>query len=93
MAVVLLAATASSPVFAGGHGGAGQSEKVPVFIGFTHQPGQVEEALVRQAGGDIKYTYTLVRAMAASVPQEAAEGLQRDPKGDLHRTGYASAHH
>ena len=41
--------------------------KVKVLIAFSHQPGPAEQALVQGAGGDIKYTYHLVPAIAASV--------------------------
>lgn len=54
--------------------------RVDVLIGFTHQPGAEEEELVRGAGGIIKYTYHLVPAIAASVPEPAIEGLSRNPK-------------
>ena len=60
---------------------AGQAEpKVKVLIGFTQRPGRSEEALVRQAGGDIKYTYHLVPAIAASVPESAIDGLRKNPR-------------
>jgi subtilisin len=54
--------------------------RVNVLIGFTQQPGPDEEALVRQAGGAIKYTYDLVPAIAASVPESAIDGLLKNPK-------------
>ena len=54
--------------------------RVNVLIGFSQPPGPAEEALVRQAGGDIKYTYHLVPAIAASVPEPALEGLRKNPK-------------
>lgn len=53
--------------------------KVKVLIAFTHQPGPAERALVRGVSGDIKYTYHLVPAMAASIPEVAIEGLRRNP--------------
>lgn len=42
--------------------------KANVRIAFAHQPGPVEQALVRGFGGEIKYTYHLVPAIAASMP-------------------------
>ncbi len=60
---------------------AGQAEpRVDVLIGFTQQPGPAEEALVHRAGGNIKYTYHLVPAIAASIPQSAIDGLGKNPK-------------
>ncbi len=78
LVLVLLVALAATPAFGAG-GGGGASEKVPVFVGFTHQPGPAEEGLVRKAGGEIKYTYHLVPAIAASLPQAAIDGLGRNP--------------
>ena len=54
-------------------------EKVKVLIGFRSQPGPAEQALVRRAGGSIKYTYHLVPAIAATVPEKAIDGLRRNP--------------
>jgi len=54
-------------------------ERVPVFIGFRQTPGPSEQALVRSHGGTIKYSYTLVPAIAASIPEPAIEGLRRNP--------------
>jgi len=53
--------------------------RVPVLIGFTHQPGPAQEALVRGVGGTTKYTYHLVPAIAATVPEAAIAGLQANP--------------
>lgn len=60
--------------------GSGPPEMVQVLIGFDRQPGSAEEGIVRGAGGNIKYTYHLVPAIAASVPQAAIDGLLRNPK-------------
>ena len=56
-----------------------QAARVPVLIAFDHQPGPSEEALVRGAGGNIKYTYTIVPAIAASLPEGAIAGLLNNP--------------
>ena len=53
--------------------------RVNVLIAFNRQPGPPEQALVRRAGGDIKYTYSLVPAIAASLPEAAIEGLRHNP--------------
>lgn len=50
---------------------------VKVLIGFKEKPGPAEQALVKGFGGKIKYTYHLVPAIAASVPEVAIEALQR----------------
>lgn len=56
-----------------------QPTTLPVLIGFSHQPGPAQEALVRAAGGRIKHTYHLVPAIAATLPQTAIEALRRNP--------------
>jgi len=68
---------AAAPAF--GNSAAGQGEKVAVFIAFARGPGPAEEALVRRAGGTIKYTYRLVPAIAASLPEAAINGLLANP--------------
>ena len=68
---------AAAPAF--GNREAGQAEKVAVFIAFARQPGPAEEALVRRAGGSVKYTYHLVPAIAASLPEAAINGLLANP--------------
>jgi subtilisin family serine protease len=63
---------------ASGNGALGN--KVAVLIAFVDQPGPADEALIRAKGGDIKYTYTIVPAIAAAVPQVAIEGLEQNPR-------------
>lgn len=54
-------------------------ENVKVLIAFTRQPGTPEQALVRGAGGIIKYTYHIVPAIAATIPEAAIAGLRANP--------------
>ena len=54
--------------------------RVPVLIAFDRQPGPAEDGLVRGAGGAVKYTYHLVAAIAASLPEAAIEDLRRNPR-------------
>lgn len=58
---------------------AGGPERVPVLIGFSQTPGRSEQALVRGHGGVIKYSYHLVPAIAAWLPEPAIEALQKNP--------------
>jgi subtilisin family serine protease len=55
-------------------------EKVDVIIGFDRTPGSAEQDLVRSFGGDIKFSYHIVPAIAASIPQSAITGLSRNPR-------------
>lgn len=50
-----------------------------VLIGFQQRPGAAEEALVRGLGGKIKYTYHLVPAIAATLPEKAVAALEKNP--------------
>ena len=50
-----------------------------VIVGFKQLPQAAEEAVVRGAGGAIKYTYHLVPAIAAEVPDAAIAALERNP--------------
>lgn len=51
-----------------------------VFIGFSAPPGLAELGLVRGVGGAIKYTYHLVPAIAAQIPEIAMEKLLQNPR-------------
>ena len=52
---------------------------VKVLIGFKEKPGAAQQAMVRGVGGKIKYTYNIVDAIAASIPEKAIEALQKNP--------------
>ncbi len=56
-----------------------QPERVKVLIAFGRQPGPAEQALVRGMGGSVKYTYHLVPAIAATLPEPAISALQGNP--------------
>jgi len=75
VALLLLAVS----VFMGSPALGQRPERTKVLIGFKRQPGAAEQALVRGIGGTIKYTYHLVPAIAATVPEEAIDGLRRNP--------------
>jgi subtilisin len=53
-------------------------ERVDVIIGFDRAPGYAEKALVRGFGGNVKHTYRMIPAIAASVPETAIAGLSRN---------------
>ena len=74
LAAALLVILVISPAY--GQGPAGKS---PVIIAFAQHPGAAEKSLVRGAGGDIKYSYSLVPAIAASLPEAAIRGLLNNP--------------
>ena len=56
-----------------------QPERVKVLIAFGRQPGPAEQALVRGMGGSVKYTYHLVPAIAATLPEPAISALVANP--------------
>jgi hypothetical protein len=52
---------------------------VKVLIGFREKPGAAQQAMVKGLGGKIKYTYNLIPAIAAAVPEVAIESLKKNP--------------
>ncbi len=54
-------------------------ERINILVGFDAPPGLEEQQLIRGLGGDIKYTYKIIPAIAASVPQPAVQGLIHNP--------------
>jgi len=52
---------------------------VKVLIGFKEKPGPAQQAMVKGVGGKIKYTYHIVDAIAASIPEKAIGALQKNP--------------
>jgi subtilisin len=55
-------------------------DRVKVLIAFRSQPGPAEQALVRGLGGSVKYTYHLVPAIAATLPEPAVSALEANPR-------------
>ena len=51
-------------------------EPAPVIVGFKDKP---DPALVRSVGGQVKYVYEFIPAIAASVPAAAKDALRRNP--------------
>src|SRR3989344_1515148 len=58
---------------------AASNNKVDVFVSFDKTPGVAEHAMVERAGGTVRFSYTIVSAVAASVPETAIQGLLNNP--------------
>ena len=58
---------------------AGPPEKVDVLIQLKQPPGPNEHALVRGLGGNLKHSYKIVPAVAASIPPKAVAALLKNP--------------
>lgn len=72
--------------------GQGSDNLTRVLIAFDKPVGPSEQALVRAHGGKIKYSYSIVNAIAATLPAGAIEGLSHNPHVasiDLDDTVYA----
>ena len=59
--------------------GQGNDNLTRVLIAFDKPVGPSEQALVRAHGGKIKYSYSIVNAIAATLPAGAIEGLSHNP--------------
>jgi hypothetical protein len=77
-AIILLLVAVLSGVMAGPAMGQPPG-RTRVLIGFKNLPGPREQALVRGAGGAIRYTYHLVPAIAATLPEAAVSRLLANP--------------
>jgi subtilisin family serine protease len=67
--------------------------RVDVLVGFVSPPTPEDVAIVQAIGGQVRYVYSIVPAMAASVPEPALRGLAQDrrvrviePDGLFHAT-------
>jgi len=84
--VVLTIAIAALLVTAGGRNDrvAAQQppgqQRVDVIIGFDRTPGPAERALIQGVGGQVRFSYHLIPAIAASLPQAALAGLANNPR-------------
>jgi subtilisin len=72
--------------------------KVDVLIGFKKAPTPQDEAFIRRQGGKVNHSYTLVDAVAASVPQQALIALANrpnvtviEPDVEVHAIGHEDA--
>jgi subtilisin len=54
--------------------------RVDVLVGFDRTPGPAEEAIVRGLGGQVRRTFHLIPAMAATMPEAALTGLRNNPR-------------
>lgn len=58
-------------------GSSAKQDKVPVIIGFKDK---LDKALVKEHAGDIKSEYTIINAIAASLPENRIDVLRENPK-------------
>lgn len=75
LSVGVLVSTASFPLLR-----AQAPERVDVLITFRDLPGSADGESVRGMGGQIKFIYHLVPAIAASIPPQAVTALLRNPR-------------
>lgn len=74
--LLLVAIILVSSVFVGG-AFAAPNEKIPVIVGFKELP---DAALIHAHGGEITYQYSIINAIACSLPAQAVNALQKNPK-------------
>jgi subtilisin family serine protease len=78
--MVMIMVISVTVVLAGSAADNGTKPKVPVIIGFESTPGPKDKDIVRGHGGDIKYSYTIINAIAAKLPEQAIENIQKNPR-------------
>ncbi|MDF1513439.1 MAG: S8 family peptidase [Anaerolineae bacterium] len=67
------------------------SHNVRVLVRFVSEPDRQDEALIKIAGGQVKYRYSIVNAIAATLPESALLRLQEHPR--IARIEYDSLMH
>jgi hypothetical protein len=55
-------------------------EKVKVIIGFVDTPDTGDENMIRGHGGKTKYTYQIINAKAAELPEQAIDRIKDNPR-------------
>ena len=78
--MVMIMVISVTVVLAGSAADNDTKTKEPVIIGFESTPGHADKAMVRGHGGDIKYSYTIINAIAAKLPEPAIENIQKNPR-------------
>lgn len=75
-------------------GSEGNDDNVPVIVGLKNKPNQVDKNMIRGHGGEIKYSYSIINAIAAEVPEQAIDALRKNPNveyieidGEVHALG------
>lgn len=61
---------------------ASDNENKPVIIGFKDKPTQADKDQIHAQGGKIKYSYNIINAVAADLPDKAIEAFKKNPKVD-----------
>jgi subtilisin len=71
---------ANSTSFAAPQAGAnGNVEMVNVLVGFNKIPAQAERGIITALGGQVRESFTIVPAVAATVPKSRLNALSRNP--------------
>ncbi len=56
-----------------------ESAQANVIISFDRKPGPDEQAIIHRFGGTVKHVYGIIPAIAATLPSQAIEALQKAP--------------
>ena len=67
-------------VLAGGAAKVSQTNNKKVIIGFEEPPNEADEKMIRDCGGKTKYTYHIINAKAAEIPEHAIENIKKNPR-------------
>jgi subtilisin len=88
--IAMLMVVSVTTAFAGNPG----SDNVPLIIGFKNKPSEADKDTIRGLGGEVKYSYTIINAIAAKLPEQAIDALNKNPNiayvetdGEVHALG------
>jgi len=58
----------------------GSAEFVDVIVTFNRTPGEAEQEIFRGLGGNVTHSFTVIPAIAGSLPEKAMAALERNPR-------------
>ena len=80
MLMLMVMSVTVAVAFASGTAAKDTQPKVPVIIGFKDTPSQADKDMIRGHGGDIKHSYTIINAIAAKLPEQAINKVEKNPR-------------
>lgn len=57
-----------------------QTNYKKVIIGFEGKPNEADEKMIRDCGGETRYTYHIINAKAVEIPEQAIDRFKKNPR-------------